>query len=84
MIPQRSLFKNGSASGVRIRAEACRKRLRVLRAIHKAQIDLQMSGEDELSGPDGLKPDPAVSSAVSQEESALVLPSMEGADAQLT
>jgi hypothetical protein len=83
MIPQRSLFKNGSSIGVKTRVEACRKRLRVLRAIHKAQIDLQMPGEDEFSGRDGLE-DPAVSSAVSLEESALVLPSLEGVDAQLT
>jgi hypothetical protein len=53
--------------------------LRVIRAIHKAQIDHQMLCEDEL--PNGPEADPA-KQAVLMEERALVLPSLE--EAQLT
>lgn len=83
MIRQHSLVKNGSGNGIRIRIVACRKRMRVLRAIHKGQIDLQMRREGELSTLEALVAASAETPAL-LEESALVLPSLDGQDAQLT
>ena len=84
MIRPRALVRNGSANGLRIRVVACRKRLRVFRAIHKAQIHLQMTGEDEQPSLQRLQAVSAEKSAVLLEESALGLQLLEGQDAQLT
>lgn len=83
MIPH-VLVRYGATNGLRIRVVACRKRLRVLRAIHKAQIDLQMTGEGELETHHELATASAETSAVLVEESALSLQLLEGKDAQLT
>jgi hypothetical protein len=74
--------KDGSEDDVRGRVEACRKRLRVLRAIHKAQIHFQMTGEGELPR---LHRQVDVSDTPSGlEESALVVTLVEAQDAQIT
>ena len=39
MIPQRSLSRVSSENGVSSRVEACRKRLRLIRADHKTQLE---------------------------------------------
>lgn len=44
MIPQRVL----GATTVKFRVAACRRRLRVIRAIHKAQIPIEIEGQKEL------------------------------------
>ena len=40
MIPQRSLSRVSSENGVSSRVEACRKRLRLIRADHKTQLEV--------------------------------------------
>ena len=82
MMRQRVLPRDSAAEGVRIRVVACRKRLRILRAIHKAQIHFPIGGEGELAALPGLAS--AETEAVLMEESALILPLLEGQDAQLT
>jgi hypothetical protein len=66
--------------GVRGRVEACRKRLRVFRSMHKAQIHFQMTGEGELPKLHRLV---AASEPAGLEESALVV-LFEAQDAQIT
>jgi len=44
MIPQRVL----GTTTLRVRVDACRKRLRVIRAIHKAQIHTEIEEPSEL------------------------------------
>ena len=46
MIPQRSLSRVSSENGVSSRVEACRKRLRLIRADHKTQLE---AGPDDVS-----------------------------------
>lgn len=84
MIRQRVLVGSSSATGVRLRVVACRKRLRVFRAIDKAQIHSEMSDDGELPNLQSLVAASAETKAVLMEESALVLPLLEGQDAQLT
>ncbi len=76
------IHKDDSADGVRGRVEACRKRLRLFRAIHKAQIHFQMIGEAELPNLQTLVA--ASDTQAGLEESALVVPLFEGQDAQIT
>ena len=82
MMRQRVLPRDSAAEGVRIRVVACRKRLRILRAIHKAQIHFPIGGEGEFETLPGRAP--TETEAVLVEESALILPFLEGQDAQLT
>jgi len=46
MIPQRSLSRVSSENGVSSRVEACRKRLRLIRADHKTQLE---AGPEDVS-----------------------------------
>ena len=45
MIPHRSLSRDTSENGVSSRVEACRKRLRMIRANHKSPIETVEPGE---------------------------------------
>lgn len=45
MIPQRRLNRNGYGNGVSYRVEACRQRLRIIRAKHAAQIKMDERAE---------------------------------------
>jgi hypothetical protein len=56
--------------------------LRILRAIHKAQIHFPIGGEGEFETLPGRAS--TETEAVLVEESALILPFLEGQDAQLT
>lgn len=53
MIPQRRLNRTGYGNGVSCRVEACRKRLRTIRANHAAQIEMDERGEGFALGSGG-------------------------------
>jgi hypothetical protein len=73
--------KDCSEDNLRGRVEACRKRLRVFRAIHKAQTDFQMTGAGKL--PQSQRQGDVFDTPSGLEESALVVTLSEAQDAQI-